>query len=611
MGIMLKSSIAYEPALDGLRAVAILAVLVYHLESRWLPGGFSGVDVFFVLSGFLITRIMLADIEAGSFQLSRYYQKRIARIIPASLLVATVTLVVAVALYDAQERESSGANYIAALLSIANIKQMRQENYFLANPDANPFLHYWSLSLEEQFYFIFPISLQFASRYPPRGVMFALFVLAAASLVACVILTPIDQQWAFYLLPSRGWELLSGAMIAHQLHRGVVGCSAPWASVLRWGGVIGLLVSFVAIGESGDFPGIIALVPVLSTVALIAGLLAGPSWIGQRLSGSLPVAIGRLSYSLYLWHWPVFSFVDYATPFSSLGLRTSVKIVATIALSLVSFFTVETPMRRTLAAPGNRRSAWLLVVLPLVLFLPFANFLRTDGYPRAYFYQIASGGRVFNRSADRRRAVLYGDSMAAVYAKVFREACEEAGYECHIMAAQAVLPVPTSDGRDRLFTDAMRGVAATKPDVIFIAFAYGTYVPRRPQVVHEVVEAFRPLTRRLVLLTNPPDLPSEATREAIRAGSRPPFLEAPGSKSRRHLVDSIVNAEAGPAVRVINAGAEFVLQDGSVRALDAYGRSLYHDRNHLGYRGTSLLKSAISGQLDESAGGGVIQVSPP
>ncbi|RLS82079.1 MAG: hypothetical protein DWI05_04110 [Planctomycetota bacterium] len=611
MGIMLKSSIAYEPALDGLRAVAILAVLVYHLESRWLPGGFSGVDVFFVLSGFLITRIMLADIEAGSFQLSRYYQKRIARIIPASLLVATVTLVVAVALYDAQERESSGANYIAALLSIANIKQMRQENYFLANPDANPFLHYWSLSLEEQFYFIFPISLQFASRYPPRGVMFALFVLAAASLVACVILTPIDQQWAFYLLPSRGWELLSGAMIAHQLHRGVVGCSAPWASVLRWGGVIGLLVSFVAIGESGDFPGIIALVPVLSTVALIAGLLAGPSWIGQRLSGRLPVAIGRLSYSLYLWHWPVFSFVDYATPFSSLGLRTSVKIVATIALSLVSFFTVETPMRRTLAAPGNRRSAWLLVVVPLVLFLPFANFLRTDGYPRAYFYQIASGGRVFNRSADRRRAVLYGDSMAAVYAKVFREACEEAGYECHIMAAQSVLPVPTSDGRDRFFTDAMRGVAATKPDVIFIAFAYGTYVPGRPQVVHEVVEAFRPLTRRLVLLTNPPDLPSEATREAIRAGSRPPFLEAPGSKSRRHLVDSIVNAEAGPAVRVINAGAEFVLQDGSVRALDAYGRSLYHDRNHLGYRGASLLKSAISGQLDESAGGGVIQVSPP
>ena len=611
MGIMLKSSIAYEPALDGLRAVAILAVLVYHLESRWLPGGFIGVDVFFVLSGFLITRIMLADIEAGSFQLSRYYQKRIARIIPASLLVATVTLVVAVALYDAQERESSGANYIAALLSIANIKQMRQENYFLANPDANPFLHYWSLSLEEQFYFIFPISLQFASRYPPRGVMFALFVLAAASLVACVILTPIDQQWAFYLLPSRGWELLSGAMIAHQLHRGVVGCSAPWASVLRWGGVIGLLVSFVAIGESGDFPGIIALVPVLSTVALIAGLLAGPSWIGQRLSGRLPVAIGRLSYSLYLWHWPVFSFVDYATPFSSLGLRTSVKIVATIALSLVSFFTVETPMRRTLAAPGNRRSAWLLVVVPLVLFLPFANFLRTDGYPRAYFYQIASGGRVFNRSADRRRAVLYGDSMAAVYAKVFREACEEAGYECHIMAAQSVLPVPTSDGRDRFFTDAMRGVAATKPDVIFIAFAYGTYVPGRPQVVHEVVEAFRPLTRRLVLLTNPPDLPSEATREAIRAGSRPPFLEAPGSKSRRHLVDSIVNAEAGPAVRVINAGAEFVLQDGSVRALDAYGRSLYHDRNHLGYRGASLLKSAISGQLDESAGGGVIQVSPP
>jgi len=610
MGIMLKSSIAYEPALDGLRAVAILAVFVFHLEPRWLPGGFCGVDVFFALSGFLITRIMLVEMEAGSFELSRYYQKRVARIIPASLLVAVATLVVALLLYDAQDRRAAAANFAAAILSMVNVKQMLQGGYFLASRDTQPFLHYWSLSLEEQFYLLFPMSLQFASRYPPRVVMGIGFSLAAASLVACVTLTPLQQPWAFYLLPTRGWELLSGAMLAHQLHRGVLACSPPWASVLRWVGVMGLVASFVAVGESDDFPGIVAMVPVLSAVSLIAGVLAGPSLIGRGLSGSVPVAIGRLSYSLYLWHWPVFSFVDYALPFSSHGVRTSVKIMVSLALAMVSFFTVETPLRRILPAPANRRKAWLLVVLPLAVCLPFANFMRSE-YPKASMADIASGGLVFNRSGEKRRAVLYGDSMAAAHAKAFREACEDAEYECHIMAVPAALPVPRNDASGMLFADAMAGIAATKPDVIFIAFAYEVYVPGTPQVVHDVVEAFRPLTQRVVLLTNPPVLPSVATRDAIRGGARPPFFEEPESKSRRHVADTLVNAEAGTAVQVINVGKMFVLQDGSVRAFDASGRSLYHDRFHLGYRGASLVKPAISRQLDESKGAGSIEASAP
>lgn len=192
------SAIRYEPAIDGLRAIAIGAVPLFHLAPNWLPGGFCGVDVFFVISGYLITSIQLAELEAGTFQLSRFYQRRIARIFPALLAASIFTLLGAVVLYDAQDRAAAGAMFTAVLLSVANMKVMLQGNYFHISQDTQPFMHFWSLSLEEQFYAIFPAVLLLWFRLGRKITACAMCALIAASFIACVALTHVRPTWAFF-----------------------------------------------------------------------------------------------------------------------------------------------------------------------------------------------------------------------------------------------------------------------------------------------------------------------------------------------------------------------------------------------------------------------------
>src|SRR5271166_7057359 len=178
---------AYRPEIDGLRAVAISGVFLFHLNPEWLPGGFIGVDVFFVISGYLITSILYQDLQAGRFSLSKFYQRRIARLFPAFFTVALFTLAATSYVYSSQDFASAGANFVAASLSLANIKCMWQGNYFGISPDAQPFLHYWSLSVEEQFYLFFPITIFLIFRYARRHTVPVLAALGASSLAANIV----------------------------------------------------------------------------------------------------------------------------------------------------------------------------------------------------------------------------------------------------------------------------------------------------------------------------------------------------------------------------------------------------------------------------------------
>src|SRR5579871_2879805 len=204
---------AYRPEIDGLRSLAVISVFVFHLGGALVPGGFVGVDIFFVISGFLITGLLLANIEAGTFSLVVFYQRRIARIAPALFLVLTFTLAAAGLIYAAQDFGSVGAMASFAAMSLVNMKLIFAGSYFEVSKDAQPLLHYWSLSVEEQFYVFFPLTLALLSRV--KRFRTALILIAtAASFASCVILTKASPVWAFYLLPTRGWELLFGALIA-------------------------------------------------------------------------------------------------------------------------------------------------------------------------------------------------------------------------------------------------------------------------------------------------------------------------------------------------------------------------------------------------------------
>ncbi|MGZ8400232.1 MAG: acyltransferase family protein [Methyloceanibacter sp.] len=193
---------AYWPEIDGLRMIAVLAVIAFHLDSPLLGGGFVGVDIFFVISGFLITTLLANEIDGGSFSILCFYQRRIARIAPAAFLVVAVTLLAGALWYSAQDFASLGANALAAVFAIINFKLILQGNYFEISPDAQPLVHYWPLAVEEQFYLLFPIFL-YGVMTLTRRPLAILVGCCLISFMACVLLTLTAPVVAFYLLPPR------------------------------------------------------------------------------------------------------------------------------------------------------------------------------------------------------------------------------------------------------------------------------------------------------------------------------------------------------------------------------------------------------------------------
>jgi hypothetical protein len=246
----MSSVFEYRPHIDGLRAIAIISVLIFHFDKHLLQGGFIGVDVFFVISGYLITSIIISDCENGKFSFAHFYQRRISRIFPVFFLVSIFTLTTAYFLYTPQDFASTGAVAISAVLSVANLKFMLQGNYFQISPDAQPLLHFWSLSVEEQFYLIFPliIYLAFQIGITRRNLFYVLIAITVFSFAACVALTTKNSTWAFYLLPTRAWELLSGCILATYRPHSRTG-NQRFGQILSNIGLLAIISSFFVIKE--------------------------------------------------------------------------------------------------------------------------------------------------------------------------------------------------------------------------------------------------------------------------------------------------------------------------------------------------------------------------
>jgi len=229
-----RPEFTYRPEIDGLRSIAVLSVFLFHLDNQLLMGGFVGVDVFFVISGFLITSLLLNDIDHRRFSIVRFYQRRIARIAPMSSVVLATSIFFGYLLYSLQDFASLGANSLAAAISLINLKLLFQGGYFHSSPDAQPIIHYWSLAIEEQYYILLPTYLLIITKLTkyPSGIT---YILCCISLALCAIITPINSTCAFYLLPTRAWELFVGSGLAMARRDGYV--LAPRStSMAGWGG---------------------------------------------------------------------------------------------------------------------------------------------------------------------------------------------------------------------------------------------------------------------------------------------------------------------------------------------------------------------------------------
>lgn len=343
----------HRKEIDGLRSIAVLAVVFYHFGLPGFDGGFVGVDIFFVISGFLIGGILWRDHGTyGRLRLGRFYLRRIRRLAPAYFAMAAVSLIAAFFILLPYEFREFGKGLIAATVYLSNVLFYRQAGYFDGASEEKIFLHTWSLSVEEQFYLFLPLTFLLLGRNR-AGMMGGLVLLAVASLIGCIWLTPQNQTATFYLFPFRAWELLAGVLLA------ILGIERRlnWAFGALWSWLgLGLILAGIFLLSPGQgFPGWQATLPVFGTVLLIAnGQDANP--VNRILSMKGPVFVGLISYSLYLWHWPVMTLSTYLHETYSGPLETTAWIALSMVLAVVSWRFVEQPVRLSAAITGR----WLL-----------------------------------------------------------------------------------------------------------------------------------------------------------------------------------------------------------------------------------------------------------
>lgn len=361
-------SLAYRREIDGVRAIAVVSVVLFHAGFRLFSGGFVGVDIFFVISGYLITGLLVADIDAGKFSLQRFYERRARRILPALFLVLFATMVVAWFQLMPHDLFDYANSLKTTALFYSNIYFWHHSGYFDQANDLKPLLHMWSLSVEEQFYFIFPVLLYLVMRFARRWAVPLLTILFAGSLaLSCYWSLQAPHRFAaFYTIQSRGWELLIGAFVAFAARARPVVATPSRREILGAVGFAMMIVPVFVYDEEVPFPGPFALVPTLGC-ALCLRFVDGGTRVGRLLSLPALVAVGLVSYSAYLWHQPLFAFVRYTRQDDLTLAQTLLLLVATFGLAAASWRWIERPFRdrsvvglRTFAVVGT--VAFLVIV---------------------------------------------------------------------------------------------------------------------------------------------------------------------------------------------------------------------------------------------------------
>ena len=394
--------VKYRPDIDGLRAVAVLLVLADHLGTR-LSGGYIGVDVFFVISGYLISANILSEMATGRFSLVNFYERRVRRIFPALLVMLAVVSVLAYRFFLISEMIAYAHSLLAALFSGSNILFWREAGYFDAPSELKPLLHTWSLAVEEQFYIIFPLLLLVLRKWWSRRLKAAIIALAIVSLAAAALVVRNHPEAAFFLAPLRAWELLAGTIVSqHYLPPIRSALSRNVASAL------GLLLIFwpaLVYSSFTTFPGVAAIPPVLGAALVIAAGESGSSLVGRGLALGPVRFIGLISYSLYLWHWPIIVFQRTSSILFPEGAATSrsklvVALVSILAGGL-SWLLVEQPFRKGRWKPG-RTAVFAINGVALTVMVAVGGWmLATRGLPKRFPVEARAMAAYTNDQKDR------------------------------------------------------------------------------------------------------------------------------------------------------------------------------------------------------------------
>lgn len=370
-----NQSANYRPDIDGLRAVAVLSVVFYHAGLTSLfGGGYVGVDIFFVISGYLISRIIYTKCRNSSFSFVDFYQRRIRRIAPALIGIILFSSVITCILYSPYDAKNFFSSMLSSLAMGSNFYFMSDSGYFTALAHTKPLLHLWSLGVEEQFYIFFPILVVYLVKHR-INVLKSLQILFAVSLIGSIIFVFFNQNFTFYMFPTRAWELLAGSILAVKADRDYGKTSSNISGIA---GIILILSSVIGFGYIQDlkFPGLAAVPAVLGSVLCIEVGRNSESIIYKVLSFRYLSFIGLISYSLYLWHWPVFVYAKYYSlkdinpVYINLGL-----LMPIFLLSYLSYKLIEQPFRQKRIFPKTKPlfAAYFITVILLSLFSEYGR----------------------------------------------------------------------------------------------------------------------------------------------------------------------------------------------------------------------------------------------
>lgn len=641
------SHAAHRPDIDGLRGIAVLSVLAVHSFPQWVQAGFIGVDIFFVLSGFLITGILLQSLEAGRFSYADFYARRTRRIFPALCLVLFACLVFsALYTFPAQAR-IIGKHVGAGALFISNFVLWQESGYFDLSSEAKPLLHLWSLGIEEQFYLVWPVAIVLLFKFKRRAV-WLLFAALLASFVCNLVFVVVKPSATFFLPPSRFWELMVGALLAYQTRYHGGGPMAwlrmrlpagSWAHRRMADGfaAIGLamlLLALALIDKSVVFPGWWALLPTFGTFALLA---AGPgAWINRHLL-SQPILrfYGAISYPLYLWHWPLLSFPVVM----GIELTNEVRVmilIGSVVLASLTYDLVEKPIRFGRSRP---RTLWVLCGALALVGLGGLAMRQTDGllntFPESVrtiaatefrfdyseyrvdkcMTRLHQGPEIFSedcidrRDSSRKLVFLWGDSHAAsLYPGLARVMADrQPGYRLAQYTAAACPPfltTPTSANKhcERTNKVILERLADERPDTVVLSGHWVLYGTEPAQVsahmasLRETVRHLKSLgVRRVVVFGHLPTWtiaqPSVLMKQWRKSGVVP-------ERTNEYLKPASVSYDKVIERAVEGTGAVFVSPIGHLCTaagcqVSTFDQGIFHavtnDDCHLTAQGSQLL----------------------
>ncbi|CAM4016893.1 putative peptidoglycan O-acetyltransferase YrhL [Pseudomonas reidholzensis] len=581
--------------IQGLRALAVLAIIVFHVNQHWLPGGFVGVDIFFVISGFLITGILARQKVRGSVNVLSFYTSRLRRIVPAYVfLLAIVTVVMAILLIP-RDFDSFFDSLKSALYFNSNNYFNSQNDYFAAASYERPLLHTWSLAIEMQFYLVLPVLVVLM---PVRFVKPALVILAAIFVLhAEYQLVNDEKQSVYFSLLARVPEFLIGSLLAVSAS----GTLGGHNNLKAWAGTALLIFSVVCISEASRFPGFLALAPCIGTALLLS---APDSLVNRWLAGRVMVFIGGLSYSLYLWHWPVLAGLRYFLEVYELSLSALVLFaVLTLALSMFSYYFIEHPFRRPsvpnvqykLAAFSALAAALILaakVTNPLLV-PPMAVELTRYALPETICHGQIVGECLRGDPQGSREILLLGDSHAAqlnYFADVVGRAINA---RIRVITASSCIPIAGFD-KERITERARRPCEEQtlalqryrdSADAVWLAGMWQYHVPSEKflRSFERFLSETEARRQPLIVLAQVPMLTSNVQRMHR-------FNEL-GSARTAHLENTWASANQQIANRVAqHPNAAFF--DPAVLALFstppiADGRLIYRDNHHLNEVGSN------------------------